>query len=80
VELHLYSPPPPPSAWIASYSETNIGVRNLVNTSIVNTGLTAKNPTSEFLKLKNYKIFFMAEISRLCLTDIFNRNKHKVDN
>jgi hypothetical protein len=71
--LLLYPPPPfshSPSARIASYSVADVG--NLVNAETANIGLTVKNPRSLVLKLKNFETFLLAEMLRLCLTDIFN--------
>ena len=75
------SPPTPshsPRACVASYSETDVGVGNLVNTEVVNIGLTAKNPRSLVLELKNFETFLVAEMLRLYLTDMFSRNKTKL--
>jgi len=45
------------------------------NVKIVNIGLTVKKPKSLVLELENFETFLLAEMLRLCLTDIFNRNK-----
>ena len=75
----LNSPPPRlPKCLHCFLSETDVGVGNLVNTKIVNIGLTIKNPRYLVLELKNFETFLLAEMLRLCLTDKFNRNKTKL--
>ena len=50
----------------------------MVNTETVNVGLTVKNPSSVVLELKYFETVLLAEMSRLCLTDTFNKNKRKL--
>jgi hypothetical protein len=54
------------------------GAGNLANTEIVNIGLTIKDPRFLVLELKNYETLILAEMLRLCLTDIFNKNKTNI--